>query len=90
MTLEAEYKFELVPISKIKIGSRFRKDPDDVSSLAESMSDIGLLHAIGITLDNWLVYGLRRLSAAKEIGWEKILVKRLPFKHEELLNHERR
>ena len=90
MTLETEYKFELVPISEIKIGNRFRKDPGDVSSLAESMSDIGLLHAIGITLDNWLVYGLRRLTAAKEIGWEKISVKRLPFKHEELLNHERR
>ena len=82
--------FEEVSISKIKVGKRFRKDPGDVSSLAESMLDIGLLHVIGITLDNWLVYGLRRLSAAKELGWEKILVKRYPFKHEELLNHERR
>ena len=90
MTLEAEYKFELMTISNIKIGNRLREDPGDVSSLAESMSDIGLLHAIGITLDDWLVYGLRRLSAAKELGWEKILVKRHPFKHEELLNHERR
>ena len=90
MTLESECKFELMTISNIKIGKRFREDPGDVSSLAESMSDIGLLHVIGITLDDWLVYGLRRLSAAKELGWEKILVKRLPFKHEELLNHERR
>ena len=90
MTLKIEFKFELMLISKIKIGKRSRKDPGDVSSLAESMSDIGLLHAIGVTLDDWLVYGLRRLSAAKELGWEKILVKRLPFKHEELLNHGRR
>ena len=82
--------FEEISLSKIKVGKRFRKDPGDVSSLAESMSDIGLLHAIGITLDNWLVYGLRRLTAAKELSWEKILVRRLPFKHEELLNHERR
>ena len=90
MTLEAESKFELMTISNIKIGKRFRENPGDVSSLAESMSDIGLLHTIGITLDNWLVYGLRRLTAAKELGWEKILVKRLPFTHEELVNHERR
>lgn len=82
--------FEEISLSKIKVGKRFRKDPGDVSSLAESMSDIGLLHVIGITLDDWLVYGLRRLSAAKELSWEKILVRRLPFKHEELLNHERR
>ncbi len=90
MTLEAECKFELMTISNIKIGKRFREDPGDVSSLVESMSDIGLLHAIGVTLDDWLVYGLRRITAAKKLGWEKILVKRLPFKHEELLNHERR
>jgi len=90
MTLKTEYEFELLTISNIKIGKRFRKDPGDVSSLAESMLDIGLLHAIGITSDNWLVYGLRRISAAKELSWERILVKRLPFKHEELLNHERR
>ena len=90
MTLEAEYKFELMTISNIKIGNRFREDPGDVSSLAESMSDIGLLHAIGVTLDDWLVYGLRRITAAKKLGWEKILVKRLRFKHEELLNHGRR
>ena len=82
--------FEEISLSKIKVGKRFRKDPGDVSSLAESMSNITLLHAIGITLDNWLVYGLRRLTAAKQLGWEKISVKRLPFKHEELLNHERR
>ncbi|MCH7647683.1 MAG: ParB N-terminal domain-containing protein [Thaumarchaeota archaeon] len=82
--------FEEISISKIKVGKRFREDPGEVSSLVESMSDIGLLHAIGITLDDWLVYGLRRLTAAKELSWEKILVRRLPFKHEELLNHERR
>ena len=82
--------FEEISLSKIKVGKRFRKDPGDVSSLAESMSDIGLLHVIGITLDDWLVYGLRRLTAAKELSWEKILVRRLPFKHEELLNYERR
>ena len=82
--------FEEISLSKIKVGKRFREDPGEVSSLVESMSDIGLLHAIGITLDDWLVYGLRRLTAAKELSWEKILVRRLPFKHEELLNHERR
>jgi N6-adenosine-specific RNA methylase IME4 len=62
----------IIPISKIKIGSRLRKDLGDIKSLADSIQEVGLLHPIVIDSQYNLVAGLRRLEAAKKLGWKEI------------------
>lgn len=62
-------------ITDVIVGQRFRKDMGDLSGLAESMRKNGQLQQIGITPDNHLVYGGRRLEAAKLLGWTDIDVK---------------
>ena len=44
-------KFESVPISKIKIGKRIRKDLGDIRELADSIQRIGLIHPIRLKPD---------------------------------------
>ncbi len=58
----------LIPISDIIIGPRHRKDMGDLQVLADSIEDQGLLQAIGITEDRELVFGKRRLEAAKKLN----------------------
>jgi len=59
---------KLAAISEIVVGDRHRKDLGDVEALASSISGIGLLQPIGITSDNELVFGERRLEAFKSLG----------------------
>jgi ParB family transcriptional regulator, chromosome partitioning protein len=61
-----------VPINRIKVKRRVRKDPGDLDALAESMSTHGLLHPIVIGRRNELIAGGRRLAAAKRLGWKTI------------------
>ena len=62
-----------VPIKSIKIGDRHRKDMGDLQGLADSIGEVGLLQPIGINPANQLVFGERRLRAAKDIlGWKEI------------------
>ncbi len=56
-----------VKISDIKIGDRFRKEMGDLEALAQSIKDGELLQPIGITPDNQLVFGERRLRACRDI-----------------------
>lgn len=59
-------------ITDIKITDRIRKDMGDLQELADSMAE-GILHPIGITPKKVLVFGERRLRAARDIlGWGKI------------------
>lgn len=70
---------EMVAIGDIKLKSkgRFYREVGDVSDLMESMGGPnGLLQPILIDEDNYLVFGHRRLAAAKKLGWEKIAVNR--------------
>lgn len=53
-------------ISDIQIGERHRKDLGDLDGLAQSISEDGLLQPIGITPDNRLVFGHRRLIACRD------------------------
>jgi hypothetical protein len=55
-------------IDEIKIGTRFRRDLGDVSSLAESVAEIGLLQPIVVSPDGQLVAGARRIEAFKQLG----------------------
>lgn len=61
-----------VPIDRIKVRRRVRKDPGDIEALAASMSAHGLLHPIVLNRRNELIAGGRRLAAAKRLGWKTI------------------
>lgn len=59
-------------VSEIIVADRYRQDLGDVAALAESIKSLGLLQPVGVTKDNRLVFGERRLQAVKLLGWEKI------------------
>jgi ParB-like chromosome segregation protein Spo0J len=61
-------------IEDIIIGNRFRKDFGDIDSLAQSINETGLLQPVGITPDNKLIYGSRRIEAYKRLGRTEIPV----------------
>lgn len=62
-----------VPIRDIQIGKRHRKEMGDLAALAESIKTEGLLQPVGITEDQQLVFGERRLRACRDIlGWDEI------------------
>jgi len=58
-------------ISEIAVGPRHRR-PRDVSTLAGSIKEIGLLHPIVVTEGKILIAGLNRLRACQSLGWEEI------------------
>jgi len=61
-----------IEINKIKIGKRIRKDLGDLTSLKNSIREIGLLHPVVIDEENNLIAGLRRLMVYKSLTREKI------------------
>lgn len=65
-------KFESVAISKIVVGSRFRKDMGDLDALAQSIKGHGLLQPILVSRNLELIAGGRRLQACKMLGWAEI------------------
>jgi ParB family chromosome partitioning protein len=69
-----------LPIDRIEVGKRFRKDPGDIEALAESFSTVGLLQPVVVTGPDpegryELVAGARRLLAAQRLGWATIPVR---------------
>jgi DNA methylase/ParB-like nuclease domain len=67
-------------IADIKVGNRFRKDLDTPKMAAEIELVGYMIQPIGVTVDNWLAYGQRRLEGAKLLGWDKIPVNVVPTK----------
>ena len=63
-----------VKCNEIKIGNRVRKDLGNIEELADSIKELGLLQPIGVTIDNELVFGERRLAACKSLNYEEIEV----------------
>ena len=61
-----------IPIDKIELGTRARVEYRNIDELAESFKEFGVLQPIVITEDFKLVFGGRRLTAAKEAGLEEI------------------
>lgn len=65
-----------IPIASIDVGSNVRPDAGDVAGLAESIAAVGILEPIRIAEVGAgryeLVYGQRRLAAAKAAGLERI------------------
>ncbi len=63
-----------LPISKIRVRSRYRKNLGNIQSLAASIEEVGLLHPIVVRRDGRLIAGERRLEACKTLGWRNVPV----------------
>lgn len=63
---------QTVPIDAIEVGCRFRKDMGDLSGLMRSLDALGMLQPVGLTPDNLLVFGARRVESAKRLGWTEV------------------
>ncbi|MBV1869253.1 MAG: ParB/RepB/Spo0J family partition protein [Marinosulfonomonas sp.] len=66
-----------MPVDRIIVGERARQDLGDVSELAESIRDVGLLHPPVVRSTDEgavLVAGARRIAAWKQLGYGKIPV----------------
>jgi N6-adenosine-specific RNA methylase IME4 len=63
-----------LPIANIILKERYRKDLGDISALAQSIKEVGLLHPIVVQPNNVLIAGKRRLEACKQLSWTKIPV----------------
>jgi ParB family chromosome partitioning protein len=61
-----------VPLNKIIVKKRIRKEMGDISSLAESMKRFGQMNPIVVNSHNQLIAGGRRLEAARYLGWRTI------------------
>jgi phage N-6-adenine-methyltransferase len=59
------------PIDRIIVGKRMRP-LGDVTTLVESISQIGLLNPINILPDGTLIAGNHRVAAARALGWTTI------------------
>ncbi len=60
-------------INRIVVSKRKRL-LGDISSLAQSIKELGLLHPISILPDGTLVSGYHRLEACKSLGWQMMPV----------------
>lgn len=63
-----------IDINKIKVveNVRMSKNDSSIKALMHSITQNGLKEPIGITKDNVLIYGWRRLTACKKLGWTSI------------------
>lgn len=61
-----------IPLSKIRVGERSRKDMGDLGSLMRSMHKRGLINPITVDAEGNLICGERRLRSAQDLGWEEI------------------
>ena len=61
-----------VLIKDIKVGNRFRKEVGDISGLANSIKNNGLIHLYRLQEMVHLVAGRRRIEAFKNLGLEQI------------------
>jgi len=64
-----------IPIKKITVEERFRKDSGDITGLAKSINEIGLLNPISVRKVKEgfkLLAGRRRIAACESLGWAEI------------------
>jgi hypothetical protein len=65
----------MIAVSDVRVADRHREDLGDLSSLAESLAEVGQLQPIVVTSDLRLIAGGRRLAAAQSLGWAEIEAK---------------
>ncbi len=63
-----------MPVEKIIIKKRIRKDLGDLRALMKSMRSFGLMNPILINSKSELIAGQRRLESAKRLGWKSVPV----------------
>jgi N6-adenosine-specific RNA methylase IME4 len=63
-----------IPIARIRVGKRHRKDLGDIAGLAAAIRELGLLHPVVVRPDGMLIAGARRLRAVEQLGWTEIPV----------------
>jgi ParB family chromosome partitioning protein len=61
-----------IPLDKIIVKKRIRKDMGDIVALADSMKRYGQMSPIVLNNRNQLIAGGRRLEAARYLGWRTI------------------
>src|SRR6516165_11111989 len=66
-----------IKIAAIKVGQRHRRDMGDLTSLADSIRQEGLLQPIGVTDRLELVFGERRIRAVRNILKKKTILARI-------------
>lgn len=64
----------LIPITKIQVHDRIRKDFGDIAELAKDIEQNGLINPPVVNKEYALLAGERRLRACKLLGWEQIPV----------------
>ncbi len=64
-------------IADIEVGSRHRRDMGDLTTLADSIRQEGLLQPIGVTDRLELVFGERRIRAVRDILKKKTILARI-------------
>lgn len=68
----ADQRVEIIPVDRIKVGRRLRRDLGNIQELSESIAKHGLLNPITVTKELRLIAGQRRIEAAKRLGWKSI------------------
>src|SRR6516164_6434183 len=66
-----------IKIAAIKVGQRHRRDMGDLTSLADSIRQEGLLQPIGVTDRLELVFGERRIRAVRDILKKRTILARI-------------
>jgi ParB-like nuclease domain len=68
---------KVIKIADIKVGNRHPKEMGDLTTLADSIRQEGLLQPIGVTDDLELVFGERRRRAIRDILKQKTILARI-------------
>ena len=64
--------YKKIPVAKIKVEDRYRKDMGDIKALAEGIKTKGLLQPIVVNQQYKLMAGGRRLEAIKLLKWREV------------------
>lgn len=67
---------DTIKVKDINWGDRARKDYGDITALAQSIKEKGIIHPIVIDEANTLIAGGRRLTAIISLGWDETPVTR--------------
>lgn len=66
---------DVLPVDEIVVGERRREDLGDISPLAQSIQQYGLLHPVVVDDENRLIAGERRLRAVQALGWNVVAIR---------------
>ena len=67
-------KVSIRKVSDIKLSSGYLRLETDVTSLKNSIENVGLIHPVTVNQDDELLAGARRFQAVRDLGWDEIPV----------------